>query len=114
MKYFHPSKTNIPYCHDFYKGKYDDYDHEKNLNLSECVYFDDYMLEDTLLHKAFKACLQDYDYYGITEVRPHEWTAIHEYAKTHLEPIAVEALNEIDYWVQEAFETEGLFTIRGV
>lgn len=96
--------------HEFYRGKWDGIDF---WNVNSVLLHDD-MMEKTELYKAFQASIPSYYYFGETEVTKEEWHLVVEYTEKHLEKAAQAALEEIKDWVNEALETEGVFTILGI
>ncbi len=114
MKYFFPIKENMPACHKLCKGTFNEDDYGNDAKYEDAMCFDDYMMEDTLMYKAFREVLQDYDYYGITEVRPKEWALICKYVDANLGNEAKIAIAEIENWTKKVFEKHELFTIVGI
>lgn len=111
MQYFCLENERKGTCyHEFYRGNWNEMDF---WNPNSLLLHDD-LLEKTELHKAFTAVIPAYNYFGATKVTSTDWFLICEYAKTHLNKAAQDALDEIDPWIKDVFEKEGLFTLLGI
>jgi hypothetical protein len=81
--------------------------------LERSIYIHMDQFDDLHLFELFSKSLSHFDYFGLTEVTPVQYEKLKSLALSQGGAIA-ELLQELDYWVQNCFLTENVFTICGI
>lgn len=78
--------------------------------LDSSRYLHDDVAQELGLPQVFFEVLPHYDHYGPTTITEEQWTAVLN-AGAKLKPQGRAALDEIDQWARECFQTHDCFTI---
>lgn len=110
MKYFVMLDECKNTCyHEFYKGEWDEETFWKN----DSLYLHDDFLFDLKLEDLFYEVNSSYDPFGEVEMDKKHWQQICENARS-VGGEALEAIEELNEWVSEAFKDYEVFTILGI
>lgn len=108
MKYF-CTKAQIEgrgtLWHEFVSGDWDE-----RFWGEDSLYLSDDLLTASGLKKLLRGNVEDYNYYGETDVYPEEWERVTQNAKGEAADIAAELAD----WAAAAFEKAGAFKILGI
>lgn len=110
MKYFIKESERKGTCyHEFQKGKWDEstFWHKDSLLIHDDIFF------NLKLGDLFKEIVPDYNPSGETEINQEQWKSIYSKAEFIGGEIKL-AIEELDVWVKDNFQTENIFTILGL
>lgn len=93
---------------EFQRGRF----HHKHW-LDRSIYMDAELFDYLKLYELFSNTIPHFDYYYYTEVTPSQYEALKAAALARGGEVAALFL-ELDYWVQDCFFTENVFTICGI
>lgn len=87
--------------------------HHRTFWLERSIYLHAELFENLGLWELFSKNLPHFDYFSITEVTPAQYEILKAAAMAQGGEVAALFL-ELDYWVQDCFFTENVFTICGI
>ena len=93
---------------EFQRGRF----HHKHW-LDRSIYMDAELFDYLKLYELFSNTIPHFDYYYYTEVTPSQYEALKAAALAQGGETA-DLFRELDYWVQDCFFTENVFTICGI
>ncbi len=94
-------------CFEFQKGVHAHHWLEDSLCMEEDLF------RELGLSRFFKEHLQQFDYFGVTEVTYEDWEELLEHAYERGGDIA-KVFEELEPWAEECFEEQDVFSICGI
>ncbi len=106
MKYFYKiNELHGTDCHEFFKGKWNG-----TFWSYDSIYIYDEDFSSSGLKRVISCAVPDYSPYADSEINSEMWGKICSEAKLS----ALEAVKEASFWVKEALDEHGIFTILGI
>ena len=112
MKYFWTEQERKEHhttcCMEFQKGKFDGENWKES---PICLHGDAF--DDLGFNEIFNKAVNNFDYYGITEINHGDWLKIKALAEKTGGELS-EAMKELIPWAEENFKAEEVFTLLGI
>lgn len=93
--------------YEFQKGKWDG----KTMWKKDSLYVRAEIMDSLLLNDLIDATVLDYDMYYYNVLEEYQWNAVKIMARRSEDKVLIEAVNEIQPWIDSNFKTNDCFSI---